>query len=164
MWSCFCSSKNDGAQSWSTLTVKSVICDRTKCMMWKGWLLIVVMMINMLKDYTVKHTNLLPRPQMLFHFFFPYVPSAPSCFFQNVRAHGLMSLARLTDISLERNPNSCNMVMRGKNRYWECAPLTLSQSEWKNGVREKGIPLLLKPLPFRVITKEFWLLLESAWL
>lgn len=50
--------------------------------------------------------------------FFPEVPpSSPSCFSRNVRAHAVMSLAWLTDTSLEGSSNSCIVATRGKSRY-----------------------------------------------
>lgn len=85
---------------------------KTKCTTRRRLVLYCYVMISMLKHYTDR------RSLWCSATFFPEVPpSSPSCFSRNVRAHAVMSLAWLTDTSLEGSSNSCNVATRGKSRY-----------------------------------------------
>lgn len=85
----------------------------------------------------------------------PPTALAPSCFSRNVRAQAVMSLAWLTDASLEGSSNSCNVATRGKKQILSACCVWLG--EWSSSLGERGIPLL-----FRNPTHSGWLLKSSG--
>lgn len=104
--------------------------------------------VNMLNTlWRQTQTYCLPHPPILFPplFFLMFPPLLP-VYGSTSELSSVMSLACLTDTSLERNLNSCNMVMQGKSRDWEstvkCASdyYSVCMEEWSWSWRKKGIP------------------------